>query len=351
MIDAWRGAGGSLFVLAAVVWLAGPADVADVVEVPRDAPHVDVAAQNAACEGCHVPEALEWRASLHRASFRNDAFARSFAREPEPFCQGCHAPHADPNSPPPAWAAENGVTCVACHVEGGVVRAGGTARSHEPAPHPLRRGGDFDGAGACASCHEFDFPVSIRHPPGRKMQLTATEHARSEFAEVACAGCHMTGEAGRRDHRFVASRDPALLRAAITVGAMRSAVDQVQLRLTPVGVGHAFPTGDLFRRIELRVEARDAQGEMVAKTIRHLGRHFLPRQHTGPDAGRPDPVEQDDRLTAATSVELVVPGARAEHVLKWRVSYQRVDHRDSHDPERSSLAGEVVLAEGTLGPR
>jgi len=346
MIDAWRGAGGSLLVLAAAAWLACPADI---VESSREAPPMDVAAHNAACERCHVPEALEWRASLHRGSFRNEAFARSFAREPEPFCQGCHAPHADPEAPPSAWAAENGVSCVACHVESGVVRAAGTARSHESAPHALRRGGDFDGAGACARCHEFDFPVSVRHPPGRKMQRTAAEHAGSEFAEVACAGCHMPGEGRRRDHRFVASRDPVFLRAAITVGARRSAVDRVQLRLTPVGVGHAFPTGDLFRRLELRVEARDARGEMVAKTIRHLERHFLPRRHTGPDAGRPDPIEHDDRLTAATSIELAVAGARAEHVLKWRVSYQRVDQRDAHDPERSTLAGEVVLAEGSLG--
>jgi len=176
------------------------------------------------------------------------------------------------------------------------------------------------------------------------------EHARSEFAEVACAECHMASETGRRDHRFVASRDPELLRAAISVTARRSGVDRVLLRLAPVGVGHAFPTGDLFRRIELRVEARDAEGEMVAKTIRHLERHFAPRRYGGPEAGRPDPIELDDRLTGPTDVEIVVPGAGQGHMLGWRVTYQRVDQRDPYDPERSLLAGEVVLAEGALAP-
>lgn len=338
MIAALRG----VWIATALVCCEAP-DVAPVVA------RTDPAAQNAACEGCHVPEAIEWRRSLHRAAFSNDAFARSFAREPDPFCQGCHAPHADPNRPPPAWAAESGVTCIACH-GAEVVRAAATPRSHEPAPHALLRGGDFDGAGACASCHEFDFPVSRQHPPGRKMQRTASEHARSEFAEVGCATCHMASAQRRRDHRFVASRDPALLRAAIAVEARRPGADVVELRLAPVGVGHAFPTGDLFRRIELRVEARDRHGELTGKVIRHLARHFPARPYTGPDADRPDPVEPDDRLTGPTSLELTVPGARPEHVLKWRVTYQRVDHRDPVDPERSSLAGAVVLAEGTLDP-
>lgn len=41
-------------------------------------------------------------------------------------------------------------------------------------------------------------------------------------------------------------------------------------------------------------------------------------------------------------------GARAERPMTWRVTYQRVDHHDAHAPERSSLAGEVVLAGGEL---
>ena len=309
-------------------------------------------ALNATCEACHATEAVQWRGSLHRDAFSNEAFQRSFAREPKPFCQGCHAPHADPNKTPPAWAAANGVTCVSCHVEGEAVRATMTARSSSPSPHPLARSPEFTGPQACAGCHEFDFPTSRRHAAGHRMQLTLTEHARSGSAELGCADCHMPAtvdDSGRhRDHRFDVSRNPALLRAALTASAERLGPDKLRLELTPVAVGHALPTGDLFRRLELRVEAHDASGERIAGATRYLARQFPARPRTGPASRRPDPLEPDDRLTTATTFEMVAPGAQAEHTLTWRITYQRVDHRDVHAPERSTLAGEVILAEGEL---
>ena len=59
------------------------------------------AAVNALCEGCHEEVAREWRGSLHRRAYVDRSFAESLAREPDPFCRGCHAPEADPQSPPP----------------------------------------------------------------------------------------------------------------------------------------------------------------------------------------------------------------------------------------------------------
>jgi hypothetical protein len=40
--------------------------------------------------------------------------------------------------------------------------------------------------------------------------------------------------------------------------------------------------------------------------------------------------------------------AASEAELVWWVDYERVDHRDSHAPERSTLADEVRLAHGRL---
>ena len=312
---------------------------------PPDSPE----ALNRTCELCHPEEATQWRASLHRDAFTNPAFARSFAREPTPFCQGCHAPHADPTRPPPRWAADNGVTCVACHLAGGAVRAASTPRSAEPAPHPLARSAGFSGPQACAGCHEFAFPPARRRQPGAVMQSTLHEHARSEYADIACQSCHMgAGPGARRDHRFAVSQDPALLRAAISASARRLAPDLLQLDLAPVGVGHAFPTGDLFRRLALVVEALDAADVRVAGATRYLARHFPARVHRGPGPQPPDPPELDDRLTEATHVQIHVPGAEAGHTLRWRVVYQRVDQRDAFAPELSSLAGEVELAGATL---
>lgn len=305
----------------------------------------DPAAQNAACEACHPAEAAQWRASLHRDSFTNEAFQRSFAREPSPFCQACHAPHADPELPPPAWAAVNGISCVTCHLVAGAVRAVPTPRSSSPSPHPLARSAEFAGSQACAGCHEFDFPRSRRFPPGRKMQATLAEHAGSEHTRSSCADCHMSalGAGAGRDHRFDVSRNVPLLRAALTASARRLGPDRVALELAPVAVGHALPTGDLFRRLELRIDARGPDGARRAGTTRYLARHFSP-----PSPRRPDPLAPDDRLTGPASFEMLAQGARAEHTISWQVIYQRVDHRDAKAPELSSLAGEVVLASGEL---
>lgn len=340
----------ALRVLAPLACLAGcsaPGDAAPVGAAPVVmSPGDDPEAQNAACEACHTAEAAEWRASLHRQAFSNEAFARSFARQPIPFCQACHAPHADPRRPPPPWAAANGITCVSCHVADGAVRAAPTARSASPSPHPLARSAEFAGPQACAGCHEFEFPRSRRYPPGRKMQLTLEEHARSEYAQMSCADCHMQstdeGAPRRVDHRFDVSRNPSLLRGALAASARRTGPDRVALELRPVAVGHAFPTGDLFRRVELQVAATGANGEAIVST-RYLARHFAP-----PVYDRPDPPAPDDRLTGPTTIEMVAAGARPDQAITWRVTYQRVDFRDAEAPERSTIDGELVLASGEL---
>src|SRR5690606_8289471 len=111
---------------------------------------------------------------------------------------------------------------------------------------------------ACSGCHEFSFPDGAG-----KMQLTVTEHRASTRASTPCEGCHMPRIAvdrprasprgrERRDHRFVASRDPAVLARAATIRATRSAA-AVTIHLEPRDVGHALPTGDIFRRLRVVV--------------------------------------------------------------------------------------------------
>src|SRR5262245_58757300 len=88
---------------------------------------------SADCEGCHQDIAAEWRASLHRQAFSDASFQRAFSVEPLAFCQGCHAPEADAESTPSAAAAEEGVGCTTCHVQGGEI-AGARTRV---APHAV----------------------------------------------------------------------------------------------------------------------------------------------------------------------------------------------------------------------
>jgi hypothetical protein len=61
---------------------------------------------------------------------------------------------------------------------------------------------------------------------------------------------------GHRSHRFSASRDEGWMRSVITVRAARPRGDRVELTLDLREdlVGHAFPTGDLMRRLSVQVE-------------------------------------------------------------------------------------------------
>ncbi len=304
---------------------------------------------NDACERCHVEEAAEWRDSPHHTAYSDPVFQRSFAREPRQTCQGCHAPEADASEPPPTWAAAAGVTCVTCHVAGddgneimATLDADVAASPHELLPTPK-----LEGDAACAGCHEFDFPRTARNRDPGPMQLTITEHARSDFADIACADCHMgaEGEDRHAGHGFNVTRNEALLREAIEVVVDRTDDGRMIFDLTPVGVGHSFPTGDLFRRLELRAEAIDDEGNVVGTTHRYLARHFPPPKWTRDRHAAP-PEVPDDRLHGQATVELQLPAVAAPHAVRWTVRYQRVDQRFAAAPETSTLSGETVLAEG-----
>ena len=105
---------------------------------PRGRSAAEAAALNRTCEDCHAEIAVDWRASLHARAHTDAVYQRAFAIEPLPFCQGCHAPEADPEQPVPASAAELGVACVTCH--GWQARSPACAREQtiRAAPlHPL----------------------------------------------------------------------------------------------------------------------------------------------------------------------------------------------------------------------
>jgi hypothetical protein len=313
-------------------------DTPSAIEVHDDDPIAVLARTNRACEACHPVHAEEWRSSRHRNAFLDEAFTTAYQRTPFRFCRDCHAPHAK-GTPDGArladWVADNGVACVTCHVPEG-----------KGVSHPVLRPVPDD-ASACAGCHEFRFPDAEAPAAGSDpsviaatlMQRTLWEHERSRFAETSCATCHMpeVGEGAHRhrDHRF--AHDDARLRAALGVTASRPRPDRVVLALEPIGVGHAFPTGDLFRRLELR----------VGDERRYLERHFAPQRRGAPYVRNP-PLERDDRLTGPATFVFDVPGATDADTLTWSVTYQRVDHRNADAPEASTLHGQTVIATGDL---
>jgi hypothetical protein len=279
-------------------------------------------ALNATCESCHPNEAAEWRRSLHRQSNTNAAYRAAFAMEPSSFCRGCHAPEADPTKAPPRAVSELGVGCVTCHVtEEGVVLA--AASSWSDAPHPLRRSADFTRTGGCVGCHEFRFPGEHGDDDGHFMQTTAREHESSPAAERACADCHMPRVEGRRSHAFAEARDPVWLRENLRATASLSDEGLVRVTLVQPDPGHGFPTGDLFRRLEVGCEIRDDSGKVVQREVRHLARHF----HILPGRSGRMLVRDDRVFDEPNVIEMALSPASPEHrpaAVAWWVSLQRV---------------------------
>lgn len=267
---------------------------------------------------------------MHRGAYTNAAFQTALAVEPTPFCRACHAPEADPARPPAREVADLGVGCVTCHVsDDGVVLAGTTNRA---SPHRVRRSADL-----CARCHEFGFPTARSDDDAEFMQTTVREHRRSASAAEPCVSCHMPEVRGRRSHAFSDVRDPAWLGAHLDVKA-EIASGRVRVTLAQRGGGHAFPTGDLFRRLEVGAEIAGR------RDVRHLARHFEISPGT---PGRR--LMLDDRLfDAPVEIDLDLAPAKGDEVAWW-VTYQRVaEIGTGTDPRAATIESEVKLHSGVL---
>lgn len=185
------------------------------------------------------------------------------------------------------------------------------------------------------------------------MQSTASEHRASPFAAVSCAGCHMPvvsepGGGKHRSHAFPASRDAAPIRGSISAVATRPEPGVVEVRLAANGVGHAVPTGDLFRRLEVLAEAIGPEAQVMAEDARYLARRF--GEGKGRD-GRPIKVLlADGRVppSGEVTVRLTLGAAAAGLPIAWRVAYQRVEHPIGDETDAAVVEGEIEIAQGLL---
>ena len=226
------------------------------------------------CGDCHEAQHTAWAASRHAAAWTNDLFQAGLLVEPRPFCVRCHAPLAEqeaellPNLaayaalaptargpvPPmqPAPTAAEGVGCVACHLRGGRIQGPRAVDELESdSPHPVDAVPEMQTSAFCATCHEFPIPVwqdDQLHFVDEPMQSTVTEWrdwAADQGPEApACQGCHMPDGA----HRFDGAHHRERLARSIAVHQ-----DGDALVLALVDVGHALPSGDLFRRITVEL--------------------------------------------------------------------------------------------------
>ena len=303
---------------------------------------------NRGCVNCHKDVAAEWQESLHAKAYTHAEFQRALQIEPLPVCKGCHAPDVNPEAKDVAAVQKLGVSCVTCHVVAqGIVAAPGTAAEKT---HPVLRRASFATVEACANCHQFAFPGESTRSPLNLMQSTVNEFLAQGNAAMGCPGCHMQRtETGHRSHRFDVTRNAAFLQSALHVTAVRKDAHHVEIRLTSRHVGHAFPTGDLFRRLTVEVQALGPEYSQVEAHTQCLTREFETMVTTGGVKHR-RPVS-DTRIPASGVLPPLVfewENNINEYPVHYRVLYQRVQHPAMVGQPDAELAGEIELASGEL---
>lgn len=165
------------------------------------------------CAACHGGPTAGWEASRHASSATNPHIVAALegARH-ESWCRTCHEPEP------------TGVGCRTCHP------------THGPTSPDV-----------CEGCHQFAAPAMTGPLAlgGDPIQDTVREHRASPAAREGqtCASCHLKG------HRFPGAHDPELVRSALTVRAEPGAL----VLQTTDALGHRLPTGDPFRRLEIRL--------------------------------------------------------------------------------------------------
>ena len=273
-------------------------------------PEVPALVPAARCGECHGPLENEWRESAHAKADTSPLYRRMRAASGSQDCDSCHAPlrrfaRQDP-------AAEEGVTCDACHMLRIDKAAAGVSFSLHPEdnvrygplcdsqPHyfhrmgcsPLHRESEF-----CAACHDGN-----RHLPGStgasRSLFPEYEEWRSEYSAQGshdCQVCHMP--ASRREAAVGSHERPEIRhhgfrlhgrllgqalqgQAHVRRDAQALTVD-VQLRND--GAGHAVPSGLPERRLQVGVELLDERGRVVAQVEHSRGRFLVDeRGHEAP---------------------------------------------------------------------
>ena len=314
------------------------------------------------CTGCHVEIAAEWASSAHARSWSDPIFQAEYRLTRQAFCRHCHAPlalEAELDTAPAASGSPvaRGIDCAVCHVRAGHV-LGPHGRGGDE--HAVRLEARLATTAFCGSCHQFDFPVAgpgerVRYHPGQPLQNTVAEWSQSRYADRPCQRCHMpvTGDAGMQhtNHAFRSLDDPEMMARAVRVTAdarRRGRAVQVTVVIAPGELGHAFPTGDMFRQAVLTVRTGTARRHAV------LMRYFaqtITDDGTGHLLGQVDDTRIPPPGTGPPArFELELDDPRATEV-SWSLALFRLAPDDAQDRGLDDAASGVQVQSGRSAVR
>lgn len=306
-----------------------PPSLLSVPESPEDL-------SSHACAECHASIAGEWQSSLHANAFSDPVFRAEYDPDPQPFCVGCHNP---------SESVSGGIDCATCHARDGAIV--GHGHGEDVGGHEVLAEME-----SCRPCHEFAFE-SERYQPGQVLQRTFSEWEASPDATLGrtCLDCHMpptgTNPSAHASHRFRGFADTAFIRNAIHVHVSAAflgggAEAEVNFAITSQRIGHAFPTGDVYRSLRFVVTNGEVETEEV------FTRHFAFRVTEDGQGHKLEEVE-DTRLQPRETRRgrLVLPAAET---LQWSLELHRLAPRDARRRGLSDEETRHVLLQGVVRP-
>ncbi|MFT7520321.1 MAG: hypothetical protein ACI9MC_002466 [Kiritimatiellia bacterium] len=255
-----------------------------------------------ACGACHPDIYAEWELSTHRHAWHDAQFQAETEKSGNKWlCRNCHTPTLTQQEKWPIGLIDNdvekpvlidnpdfdpefedeGITCVACHVRDGIIHGPGLPES--VAVHPVKVDPSYRTEALCVRCHQ-----AVATYPGKSFICTfQTEdewRAGPAFKEgKTCVQCHMPEVEGpvavggpvrtRRRHWFAGSGIAKVAGSVPPLSAGPGRGLGLQARATNEGVhltlnnrtGHALPTGDPERWVQLSVTFKGADGGTIGE--------------------------------------------------------------------------------------
>jgi hypothetical protein len=215
------------------------------------------------CGVCHKEIYSEWETTRHKVAFTNELYKKSHEKEPLVWCLNCHAPFlkdkGNPEKIEDRVLTDEGVSCLVCHKRGDKIL---TARiPQNPKEHSYIEVKEMRRSEFCENCHQFNFPVGTGNVPhkdfkfsNQPMQNTFTEWQMSYFfGKETCQDCHMKPKDGYRTHSFPGGHNADYLAKTFSLKMNRISNRETKLTIIAKQLGHAFPTGDLFRSLVVRL--------------------------------------------------------------------------------------------------
>lgn len=235
------------------------------------------------CKNCHKKEFDEWSFSMHKKSYSNFFFKEALKEEPRLWCLNCHAPFHELKEISNLKEDENlseGIGCTICHVKDGEIF--GKRNRIDLKEHKVLEDKSLKNGELCKNCHEFNFTET--HEPSIRYSNFPMQTTFSEFKEFqnvhkkdSCNSCHLKNSL----HDFSGPNDKIFLKKNVLmdfnlIKENENYILKVKIKIPKIG--HAFPTGDLFRSVNILIwnqEKKLLEEYKIRKLIRMIDKELI----------------------------------------------------------------------------